>query len=399
MKKILDSLKYIKLKDIIAPFIFLIVIIPSLIFKLINKIRKKQLWLVCENGETARDNGYHFYKYVRTKHQNDYCFYVIDKNKEDYKKVEKYGNVIQFKSLKHWLYYLAADYNISNHKNGNPNQPLFYVIHVSLGLFNNRVFLQHGITVSDAEWLYYKNTKFKYFICGAKQEYEFIKEKFGYPEKNVIYTGFPRFDNLYNNKIKEKQVLIMPTWRNWLGRETNKLTEKVEFKETEYYKNWNGLLNNKDFLQYIENERIKVLFYPHINMQKYLNEFEIKSNNIKLVNTGTDIQKVLKESALMITDYSSVFMDFAYMSKPIIFFQFDYDEFRKRQYAEGYYDYRINGFGKSTASIVETVKIFKKTYSNGIEKKYLNRMIDFFELKDQNNCKRIYDSLKNGKVK
>ena len=117
MKKILDSLKYIKLRDLIAPFIFLIIIIPASIFRLINKIKKRQLWLVCENGEKARDNGYHFFKYVRTKHPSDYCFYVIDKNKEDYKKEEKYGNIIQFKSLKHWLYYLAANYNISNHKN------------------------------------------------------------------------------------------------------------------------------------------------------------------------------------------------------------------------------------------------------------------------------------------
>ena len=155
MKKIKDSIKYIKLNDLCAPIIFILTIIPALLFKLINKIKKRKLWLVCENGETARDNGYHFYKYVRTKHKEDYCFYVINKKANDYKKVEQYGNIIQFKSIKHWIYYLAADYNISNQKNGNPNQPFFYILHVSLGLFNNRVFLQHGITKDDAEILYY----------------------------------------------------------------------------------------------------------------------------------------------------------------------------------------------------------------------------------------------------
>lgn len=397
MKKIIDSLKYIKIRDLIAPFIFLLMIIPALIFRIINKIKKRELWLVCENGETARDNGYHFYKYVRTKHPNDYCFYVIDKNKEDYKKVEKYGNIIQFKSLKHWLYYLAANYNISNHKNGNPNQPLFYVIHVSLGLFKNRVFLQHGVIINMCEWLTYKKTKFKYFICGAKKEYEYVSENFGYPKKNVVYTGLARYDNLHNCNVNKKQILIMPTWRSWLGRETNKLTEKVEFKKTSFYKNWNGLLNNKEFTDFIEKNNYEVLFYPHINMQKFLKDFSVKSKNIKLINLSTDIQKVLKESALMITDYSSVFMDFVYMEKPIIFFQFDYDEFRKKQYSEGYFDYKKNLFGKSVENSEELIIELKKILKNGILKKTQQNMNDFFELKDKNNCERIYEIIKKGK--
>lgn len=182
LKKFKDSLKYIKLKDILAVFIFILMIIPSLCFRLINKIKKRRLLLVTEDGHTARDNGYHFYKYIKTNHPEDYCFYVIDKKSEGYDKVKEYGNIIQYGSLKHWLYYLSANYNISNHKNGNPNAPLFYVIHVILGLYNNRVFLQHGITINDGIWLYYKNTKFKYFICGAKKEYEFISENLDIPK-------------------------------------------------------------------------------------------------------------------------------------------------------------------------------------------------------------------------
>ena len=42
----------------------------------------------------------------------------------------------------------------------------------------------------------------------------------------------------------------------------------------------------------------------------------------------------------MITDYSSVFFDFSYMRKPVIFYQFDEKKFRKAQYAEGYFSYK-----------------------------------------------------------
>jgi len=394
MKKIKDSLKYIKIEDILSLFIFIIMIIPALIFKLYNKIKSRKLLLVTENGLTSRDNGYHFFKYVRTVHPEDYCFYVIDKKSEGYDKVKDLGNLIQFKSLKHWLYYLAADYNISNQKYGNPNTSLFYVIHVMLGLFKNRVFLQHGITKDDSPWLYYKNTKFKYFICGAKREYEYIKEKFGYPEENVIYTGFARFDNLYDNKVNKKQILIMPTWRNWLGRETNALGQKFEFTETEYFKNWNGLLSDKKFIKYIEDNNYKILFYPHMNMQKYINEFDIKSKNIKVLSMKYDIQKALKESAIMITDYSSVYMDFAYMEKPVLYFQFDYKEYREKQLQQGYYDYEKDGFGPISINVKSLVDEFIKITENGLEKKYIGRMNKFFEIRDQKNCERIYDKLK-----
>lgn len=62
MHKIIDSLKYIKLKDLFAPFIFLLAIIPALVYKAYLAIIKKPLWLICEDGNTARDNGYYFYK-------------------------------------------------------------------------------------------------------------------------------------------------------------------------------------------------------------------------------------------------------------------------------------------------------------------------------------------------
>ena len=394
MKKIKESLKYIKIKDILSFFVFLLMIIPSLFFRLYLKIRKRKLILVTEGAKTARDNGYHFYKYVRINHPDDYCFYVIDKKCNDYNKVKEFGNIIQYGSLKHWLYYMSAKYNVSNQKFGNPNTALFYVIHVIFRLYNNRVFLQHGITKDDSPWLYYKNCRFKYFICGAKLEYEYIKEKFGYPDKNLLYTGFARFDTLYNNNINKKQILIMPTWRNWLGRVTNSFGEKINFKETDYYQKWNGLLNDSVFINFIEKNELKILFYPHQHMQKFLHDFEVKSNNIEIVSMNTDIQTVLKESAILITDYSSVYMDFAYMQKPVIYYQFDYDEYRKKQLKQGYFDYQNDGFGPVAYKQDELINLFISIYKNGIEKKYADRMNKFFEIRDQKNCERIYNSLK-----
>lgn len=48
MKKIKDNIKYLKLNDLLAPFIFLLILPCVLIFRLKNKLKHKKIWLVCE---------------------------------------------------------------------------------------------------------------------------------------------------------------------------------------------------------------------------------------------------------------------------------------------------------------------------------------------------------------
>ncbi len=395
MERIKNGFKQLRLKDFLAPLIFLLLFLPARIFKVKNHLKGHKLWLVCEQEDTARDNGYYFYKYIREKHPDDFCFYAIDKKSKAYNRVKPLGNIIQFGSLKHWLYYLAADLNISSQKNGNPSTLFFYIIHVSLGLYRNRVFLQHGVIINDTKWLYYDQTKFKKFICGAKLEYNYIRKNFGYPSDAVIYTGLARHDNLHDVKIDSKSILVMPTWRNWLGREVNSLNKVTQFEDSSYYQNWNRLINDQELITYLEKNNITLYFYPHINMQKFITKFHARSKNIRILTKDADIQSYIKKSALLITDYSSVFTDFAYMKKPIIFYQFDKADYRKYQYKQGYYNYETGAFGKTYSNSKEVVDAIVKTVKNGykVDDRYIDYRNKFFEKFDTKNCERIYDSL------
>ena len=58
-----------------------------------------------------------------------------------------------------------------------------------------------------------------------------------------------------------------------------------------------------------------------------------------------DVQDLLKRSKILITDYSSVFYDFAYMKKEVIYYQFDYNDFFKKHYEIGNFNFEKNGFG------------------------------------------------------
>lgn len=397
VQKLKKNLKYIRIYDILAIFIFIIVFPISLLQRFILKVRNKRVWLVCESIDTASDNGYYFYKYLKENHPEIDSYYAIDIKCGDAKKVLPLGNVIPYGGFKHWLYYLSAEKNISSQKSGNPCPPLFYILHIYNIIRNNRVFLQHGIIKDDLKWLYYKETKFDLFICGAKREYEYVKEKFGYPQENVVYTGLARFDGLHNISTKKNQIVIMPTWRNWLGRYTNKLAQKKEeFIETNYFKHWFSILNNKKLIQYIENNNIQVYFYPHFNMQQFTDYFHSTSKSIKIVNReNIDIQELLKNSALLITDYSSVYMDFAYMQKPILYYQFDQEEYRKKQYAEGYFSYTKDGFGPICEDETSLIKKIIEYARNSFEpqENYLKRMKKFFPLCDNKNCERIYNAI------
>jgi CDP-glycerol glycerophosphotransferase (TagB/SpsB family) len=86
----------------------------------------------------------------------------------------------------------------------------------------------------------------------------------------------------------------------------------------------------------------------------------------------------------MITDYSSVAFDFGYMNKSVIYYQFDYDEYREKQLQEGYYKYETDGFGPVCKSLDDVLSNLK----------YTNNDNNFFERKDNNNSKRLYDYLK-----
>lgn len=134
----------------------------------------------------------------------------------------------------------------------------------------------------------------------------------------------------------------MPTWRRWLAD----IKSIDEFKETDYYKNWFGFLKDERLINLVEKYHYSICYYVHPVLNKYLDIFKGVSSNIKFLNSkdGNDIQSHLKSAKILITDFSSVFFDFAYMKKPMLFFQFDEDKYYESHYIKAYFDYRRDGF-------------------------------------------------------
>ena len=105
------------------------------------------IWLVGERGTDARDNGYWFYRYLRTQHPELRTYYVITADSPDAAKIAALGGAVQRCSFRHYLLYYCADYLVGTHV--QPCAPDL-IVHYHLAAKGIRargkqVFLQHGV--------------------------------------------------------------------------------------------------------------------------------------------------------------------------------------------------------------------------------------------------------------
>src|SRR5690606_32029769 len=184
------------------------------------------------------------------------------------------------------------------------------------------IFLQHGVIgVSRVNHTLHKNrTNYSLFVVSSEFEKEHVVKEFGYKENEVIVTGLARWDALEDTSTGT-EVLLMPTWRSWIKSEQQLLN-------SDYLKNYLTLLHSKSLHHILERKNLTLTFYPHYQIQKLLGELPEFHERITVVRQGEEtVQSLLKRHSILITDYSTVSFDFAYMEKPVLFYQFDYDEF------------------------------------------------------------------------
>lgn len=378
-----------KVKDICK---FSVALLVSKLIKLNPK--KRKIWIITERKSECKDNGYYLFKYLREKHPNVEVYYAIEKNSRQKEKILSYGNILDFNSFKHYIYALAANKLIGAFLPcGIPDSMCFYKFtHLVKG---KKIFLQHGITKETIPSLFYENTRADLFICGAKLEYEYVQKEFHYPKGNVVYTGFCRFDGLTSFK-SEKIVLLMPTWRKWIPSATWGNKDLVDIGQYEYFQVYKSLIQSKQVGELLQKHDYKMIFFLHHEMQPYVKYFEEVSSNIILATEKEyDVQQLLKTSACLITDYSSVAFDFAYMKKPVIYYQFDQEEYSSKHYPKGYFNYGRDGFGKQCLEEVEVIKELEKIISLecAMEADYKNRVEQFFAYRDVKNCQRVYEAI------
>lgn len=248
------------------------------------------------------------------KNKLDYeLIYVLNRNKRnDPIKYVKRGSLL-------YLYYFAtAKYRISNCQESYYLKPR-----------KNTVYLQtwHGIPLKKIsqditdksfskikkEWQIEANY-WNYLIVPNKKLNELFKKAFGIEKCKILNYNYPR-----NEILKEKYKI--PLIKNKLNLDLNKknILYAPTFRDDEKIFNLN--LSDR-FIDKVTKE-YNFLFRAHSNVKA-----NIFNKNIIDVSKYDDINELYLISDILITDYSSVFFDFALLERPIIFYSYDLDKYQ-----------------------------------------------------------------------
>ena len=362
---------------------------------------KNYIWLINDRKDQAGDNGEYFFRYLnKIKPKHIRFYFILLENCLDYKRLKIYGNIISFNSTDHLNLFLKADKIISSvsdlwvnnifDEDGKYMRDLYHFEYI---------YLQNGIIKDDLSFYLHKIMKnFDLMITSSKEEYNAIfKSNYGYTRKNIIQTGLARFDNLkiIDKKIKrEKIILIFPTWRSYIKGTKDLIThESIKsdfFINTTFFQFYNDLINNQKLINFMKEKNYLGILCLHPNFAeqyKYFNQNEVFEVKKKCFD-----QELIVKSSLLITDYSSIFFDFGYIQKPVIFTQFDIEDYRNNHFPEGYFNYEKDGFGFVCYNMECTIKnIISEIKDNcKLKKKYLIRIKKFFQYMDDKNCYRAY---------
>jgi len=367
-----------------------------------NKFR--DVWLFIDRDTQADDNAEHLYRYIKNNYPQINAYFILRKNSHDWDRLKSDNfNLIKFGSIEYEASLIHAKHIISSHADTYVMNYLPHKYYKDILNFKY-TFLQHGVIKDDlSSWLNSKNINC--FITTALNEYNSIIEnytKYKFSKKEIVLTGLPRHDRLIeNNSLDKKVILIIPTWRQSLvGKTLGKSSsrEKNEnFMDTLYAKSWKSLLDSKKLKELVNRYQYRVVFFPHANIQPYIELFSVPSYIDVISHHSGSIQSLFLKASLMITDYSSVAFEMGILGKETIYYQFDYNNVfnGEHTYQKGYFDYIRDGFGPVCYREEEVLKALSDFFEQSIKtsEKYIKRMQKFFAYHDTNNCKRVYNAI------
>ena len=334
--------------------------------------------------------------FLKSKELQDskYKYYWIEKDKSIFKELsKKERNAVYAFSLK-GLYLISRAY--------------FYVVSVSsqdihpgLKIPKNRVMIQtwHGIPMKEfcklAKNVYTKkeikkqiedcfNPQNTYILVSSDYEMNSFIKSCDFPKERILKIGHPRYDDM--NKIKNNRVQLVKKEYKKIILYSPTFREDNSFKLFPFYdmkiENFNEFLLEKNYLLIIKvhplhNEMLKEI-KEYSNIIKYNREW--KMDNFELF-TNID---------LLISDYSSIALDFLLTNKPVAYIQYDLEKYNqirpiklKREIV--YPGPSINSYREF---IDEVEKIFNN--SNYYKKERENSIKYFFEYNNFLASKKVF---------
>ena len=232
-------------------------------------------------------------------------------------------------------------------------------------------------------------------VVGSRYEHDLCAEPaHGWQDDCIIDSGMPRHDGLVADN--RRQLLFAPTWRPTLRTgigETGETLYNPEFKESRYYERYASIFSDERLLGCARENGYKIKLFLHPRLAPQTVDFP--SNDVFEAldcTKDSDYVTMMRQSDLMVTDYSSVMVDFAYSRKPVVYYQDPALPYWR--YVD--FDYEGIGFGEVCTSADELIDVLCGYMQSDCALKdfYRKRINDFFFHDDFDNSKRLYEAVR-----
>ena len=377
--------------------------------RLIKRLGRKDFagcWIFADRGFLADDNAEHLYRWVKRHHPERRIVFALHRRSPDWPRLEREGfTLVDIAGPRYLLACFNCEWLISSQRADYIAKHYWRRWHADV--FRYRFcFLQHGITMNYLPRL--NSPHADIMVSSTTREYEALSSDprfaYAYSGRETRLTGLPRHDALLRKASEHPNpatVLIMPTWRHTLAgaqASDGQFTYTDEVADTEFFRRWQAVLRAEPLHRAAATYGYRLLFYPHPHLRPQVHHFRTKGVAVAS-ESGGSLQDILADTALLITDYSSVAMETALLRRPVLYFQFDRERFFNSDHEQGrgrgYFDYERDGFGEVVTEERDLCDLAETYMEKRCRMKdvYRKRADAFFPFTDRESCRRVYETL------
>ncbi len=231
-----------------------------------------------------------------------------------------------------------------------------------------------------------KNTD--YLIVTSENIKDDYSEAFQIPYNKIKSLGLPRMDYYFENHDVDA---LKSEFLKKNGSSSNKkiILYAPTFRNEEKYNNIFDYLDLEEFNENLGRDYILALRL-HPKIKDFYKE-DISTNGQYIdVSDYENEQELMLMSDLLITDYSSIMIEYVALDKPVVFFTYDLDNYLSNERGF-YYDFKKTVPGPIVYNSQELVDVIK---NNELDKSKISEFLKTqFDVIDGNSSKRVVDFL------
>ena len=304
--------------------------IKVILFSIISLFTRKK-WILLESESDMCDSTKTLFdKMIALGLNKIYKFFWCVEDVEGAKDKNKQKNVfflpIKKNSFKKKVVFTLAKYVVYTHRfvgnRYNKRQIRVFTTHAAMPIKNS------------SGW--FGNPRLNTYILGTSSECISYRKKSLGESDNYVITGLPRNDDLFLKKSDAlvsitkgmKYIIWMPTFKHHRESTRNDFGIKVENDVSLLTEENINRINNK-----MKEAGMLLIIKPHPSQDlSYLNYVELSNvktiSNRTLLTHGINPYVLLGNSEALVTDFSSVYLDYLLLDKPIAFELNDQEKYK-----------------------------------------------------------------------